>query len=272
MFKTQHEEYGKLSENVPCVFLPNIKRTKFFSDKLTNWHENLEIQLCTSGSGYTLLNGEKHQMQKGEILVVNSNVVHYTSTDDNMVYNCLIIDSNFCKYALIDHTQIHCDTLIKSPTILNLFKKIEEIYNSNDVCKTAMLQIAILEILVELRKNHTVSDNFHRKNNRYFEEVKNAIKFIRENYNKKITLDYLSKNVFCDKFSLSKKFKAFTGSTVIEYVNNYRCERAKELIRDGIPINEAARLCGFNNMSFFTKTFKENTGKLPSNYKKQKTP
>lgn len=267
MFETRYEEYGKLSENMPCVFLPDIKRTKFFCNKLTNWHENLEIQLCTFGRGYVLLNGEKYEMKKGDIIVVNSNVVHYTGADEDMEYNCLIIDSSLCKSALIDHTTLYFDVLIKNPVISELFDEIREIHDSDDICKTAILQTAVLRILIELRKKHTVFEKNLPKINRHFEEIKNTIKYIRENYNKKITLDGLAKIVYTDKFSLSKKFKAVTGSTIIEYINSYRCEKAIELIREGISINEAATKCGFNNMSFFTKTFKSHTGKLPSEYK-----
>ncbi|MDD4565879.1 MAG: AraC family transcriptional regulator [Eubacteriales bacterium] len=268
MFETRYEEYGKLSENMPCVFLPDIKRTKFFCNKLTNWHENLEIQLCTFGQGYVLLNGEKREMQKGDIIVVNSNVVHYTGADEDMKYTCLIIDSALCKLALIDHTTLYFDSLIKSPVIVKTFEEIEAIYNSSDICKTALLQTAVLKILIELRKNHTVFEKNLPKINRHFEEIKKTIKYIRENYNEKITLESLAKMVYHDKFSLSKKFKEVTGSTIIEYINSYRCEKAIELIREGSAINEAAVRCGFNNMSFFTRTFKARTGKLPSEYRK----
>lgn len=268
MFETRYEEYGKLGDNMPCVFLPDIKRTKLFCNKQTNWHENLEIQLCTFGSGYVLLNGEKYEMQKGDIIVVNSNVVHYTGADEDMKYNCLIIDSALCKAALIDHTQLYFETLIRNPVILELFGEIEKIYNSTDICKTAILQTAVLKILIELRKNHTVFEKSLPKINRHFEEIKKTIKYIRENYSTKITLDILAKNVYTDKYSLSKKFKEVTGSTIVQYINSYRCEKAIELIREGSPINEAALKCGFNNMSFFTRTFKTYTGKLPSKYAK----
>ena len=39
-------------------------------------------------------------------------------------------------------------------------------------------------------------------------------------------------------------------------------------LRDGERINESARRCGFTNMSFFTKTFRQYVGCLPSEYKR----
>ena len=104
---------------------------------------------------------------------------------------------------------------------------------------------------------------------KFFKEVKDAILYIQSNYDKKITLEELSKETYIDKYTLSKKFKEFTGITIVNYINNYRCKMALSMIQNGEQINNAARLCGFNNISFFTKTFKKYTGNLPSFYKKK---
>ena len=90
---------------------------------------------------------------------------------------------------------------------------------------------------------------------------------IRHHYAEKITLDTLARNTFTDKYRLSHNFKTLTGITIIEYVNKHRCDVSKNHIRNGLSISEAATLCGFDNMSFFTKTFYKHTGKHPSDYK-----
>ena len=69
------------------------------------------------------------------------------------------------------------------------------------------------------------------------------------------------------KFYLCREFKRATGQTVIEYVNSYRIQKAAQLISGGYTVSEAARACGFENMSFFTKTFKKYLGCLPSSYR-----
>lgn len=269
MLESRYEEYNVISKNLPCVFHSNIERTNLKYSKHTNWHENLEIELCTKGEGFILLDGERQEFQKGDIAVINSNVIHYTGTNTALNYDCLIIDTKFSELTGINPQNLCFKPLIKSDTIKDQFTEITKIYNNlSDICATAKLQTAVLKILIELREQYTVFENVQSGGSKYFEAVKETIRFIKENYSTKITLDTLSKNVYTDKYTLSKKFKEVTGSTIVQYINSYRCEKAIELIRDGNPINEAAVKCGFNNMSFFTRTFKSYTGKLPSKYAK----
>ena len=97
--------------------------------------------------------------------------------------------------------------------------------------------------------------------------IRVSVAFIQEHYAERITLDDIATILYIDKYNLARKFKEQTGKTIINYTNEIRCDNAKRLILEGIPVHEAARLCGFNNMSFFTKTFKKHTGKTPSAYK-----
>ena len=60
--------------------------------------------------------------------------------------------------------------------------------------------------------------------------------------------------------------------TVIEYVNILRCKEAKRLISEGQSVSEAAIASGFNNLSYFTRTYKKYVGELPSSNKKTDQP
>lgn len=87
------------------------------------------------------------------------------------------------------------------------------------------------------------------------------------NFDKKLSLDKISEAVFFDKYALCREFKKYTGQTIIENLNSYRIKNAKELLKDGYTVAEAAYASGFENISFFTKTFKRYAGYLPSHYK-----
>lgn len=271
---TRHDSYEGYKTNSeisdpPCIIFLKEDRNYSKSKACANWHDDLELQLCSKGSGYIIINGEKYAFKSGDIAVINSDFIHYTGSDEAISFYSVIIDSAFCRAADIDCSSIRFDMFPNDGLISEITDDILKIYYSeHTVCKKAKLQMSVLKLLITLRERHTVSQNTEFKLGMGFEQVKAAVEFIRANYDQRLTLDMIAKNALTDKYRLSHCFKAFTGLTIFQYINDYRCEVAKSLIRNGLMINEAAAQCGFNNASFFTRTFKRYTGKFPSYYKK----
>lgn len=256
-------------DDTPCIVYGKIEKNHLNNTITANWHEDLEIQLFTEGEGYLLIDGQKYKVQKNSVALINSTAIHYTGTDSYITYYPIIIDFEFSKNSGIDCSSLTFDTLINTEKSIELVKEIVRIYSLDELpYKKAKLRIAVLNLLIDLAVAHTVSVNESSYTSRTFEQIKSALKFIKEHYFDKLSLDIIAKNSLIDKYALSKKFKKLTGQTVVEYINSFRCERIKELICVGIPIHAAAIQCGFNNISFFTKTFKKYTGMLPSEYKK----
>lgn len=266
MVTTRHEEYKY--NNLPFILNADLERTYYKRSAESNWHENLEIQFCTKGSGTVLLDGEKYDFQKDDIIVVNSNIIHYTGTDTKLTYSCIIVSNDFCQQMGIDPRKLTFSPRVKNQNIVDQFCALKKIYMNPDIpFRTAKLNEIVLKILIELADNH-ITKTKSNSNIKNFETVKSVITYIRKNYNKKITLDEISKVVLCDKYALCREFKRLTGQTIIENLNNYRCINAMGFLNEGYTVAKTAELCGFDNLSFFTKTFKKYIGKLPSEYKK----
>ncbi len=265
----RYEEHIRMNEKLPFIIIGGIETTPTRYSHEANWHENLELQFCSVGSGIVSLDGEMSEVSEGDIVVINTNVIHHITSRERLCHTCLIIDQNFCRDADIDTNSLRFTPYLRNDTITALFRELEETYTKiDDVCRIAKLRNIVLRILIELRTWHTCEENteFTVKKDE-FERVKHTIKYIRENYSKKMSLDEIAKNVFSDKYVLSREFKKTTNHTIVEYINSYRCKKAKGFIQDGATVAEAARMCGFDNMSFFTKTFKRFMGQLPSDYK-----
>ena len=123
-----------------------------------------------------------------------------------------------------------------------------------------------MDILIDLKKEYSMkkkTENTIMGN----ERIKRAIVYIRSNLGNKLTLEDIARNVYIDKYALCREFKKNTGQTVIEYINNYRCRTVAKMIKSGKTVAESALQCGFNNMSYFTKTFVKYYKILPSEYK-----
>ncbi len=100
--------------------------------------------------------------------------------------------------------------------------------------------------------------------------VKHAIAYIEMNYAEEITLEELSKEVGLSKSYLSTMFKKETGRNIVEYVNDLRIKKAKELIlKSDLRIFEVAERIGFKDPKYFSKQFKRSVGVSPNDYKNQ---
>ena len=267
--KTRYEEYHNSETLLPCISFLHIHRRFDRPSQANNWHDNPEIQLCIQGEGFVLLDGERYPFREGDIVVVNSGQVHFTGTDSSLTYHCLILDDRFCRMANLPYQQFRFETIFRDAEMEKLILEIAHTQLApEEPCKVTRLQIGVAQLLICLRERHLVAAQPKSRQTPAAEGVRSAIRYLREHYAESITLDILSRGIYMEKCGMCKAFKKLTGQTVIEYLNQYRCEKAKEFLSVGKTVSETAYLCGFRNLSYFTKTFKESTGKLPSAYKK----
>ena len=64
-------------------------------------------------------------------------------------------------------------------------------------------------------------------------------------------------------------FKEMTAKTPVEYLNGYRIEKAtKMLLNTNDSVTDVAYSCGFNDLSYFIKTFKQIKGITPAKFRK----
>jgi len=69
--------------------------------------------------------------------------------------------------------------------------------------------------------------------------------------------------------TLKRRFRAATGTTLMDYAQNLRIEEAKRLLESSeISFDTIASNVGYENPSFFRRLFKRRTGLTPSNYRR----
>ncbi len=266
--KNRFEEYLSFEDNIPFVLNRNLKRTGKIRSGEANFHENIELQFCLDGEGIVRIGGEDVTFEPGEIIGVSSSLIHHTGSEGYLEYSCIIIDSAFFRDAGIDPESICLERKFRDDDILSVMDKIYRAYDGKgDSFRSARLRQLTLELILLLCERHLTEEP--RKNvEKSFENAKKAINFIKSRFYEKISLDDMSKALYVNKFVLSRQFKAEVGVSIFEYLNSFRCEYASRLISEGKNVKEAARECGFENMSYFSRTFRHYMGKLPSECKK----
>jgi two-component system response regulator YesN len=140
---------------------------------------------------------------------------------------------------------------------MDYINKVLQIDNQQDLC--VWLTNALndfIELVYSIQDKKRVS------------QIKPAIDFIKAHFNEQITLEDVAHNAHLSVSRLSHVFKEQTGLTIIDYMTKVRVEYAKELL---ISTNKnCTEICfdtGYNNQSYFTRTFKEVSGVTPRQFR-----
>ncbi|MGO4495662.1 response regulator [Paenibacillus sp. 2RAB27] len=100
--------------------------------------------------------------------------------------------------------------------------------------------------------------------------IEDVLRIIEKEYEKDLSLDYLSKSVHLSASYLSHTFKKATGVSVVKYITQYRMEKAKYLLdQSNYKINDVYKMVGFSDMSYFGLTFKQSFGITPKQYREK---
>ena len=120
-----------------------------------------------------------------------------------------------------------------------------------------------------------VSEKMVQKVNNYNNKslkliLRKAIDYIHEHYNEPVTLNEVAENIYVSTFYISRMFKKELGKSFVDYLNDVRIEKAKELLRDvKYKTYEVAELVGIADAHYFSKLFKKYSGMTPSEYREQ---
>lgn len=99
--------------------------------------------------------------------------------------------------------------------------------------------------------------------------MKRILEYISQNYDKQLRLEEVAEQVFITPAYLGIIFKKETGKNFTAYLTELRMEKAKELLLDvRININEITYKVGYNNVRYFSRTFKEYVGITPKEYRR----
>ncbi len=100
--------------------------------------------------------------------------------------------------------------------------------------------------------------------------IQDVLQYIRDHYARPISLDRLAKLAAVNKTKLITVFKELLGTTPLQYINQLRLQKAKELlINTDINISEVARVAGFRSIHYFSRIFKDKVHCSPKEFRSQ---
>lgn len=107
--------------------------------------------------------------------------------------------------------------------------------------------------------------------NQKYEMNQLMIQYIQNNYNQDISLEECAAHLNISAGYFCTTFKKLTGTNFKTYLNQYRVEEAKKIIKENplIKIKDLTFMLGYNNVNSFIRMFKKSEGISPGEYAKQ---
>lgn len=101
--------------------------------------------------------------------------------------------------------------------------------------------------------------------------VNEALKQIKINYHKKISIESISNDLGVSSSYLSRKFREETSQTFLDILNKYRIQKAIELLNTGkFRVYEVSDMTGFGDYKHFCSVFRKYVNTSPTEFKKAK--
>lgn len=254
-----------------------------------HWHEELEFAVLTEGTAIVAAGNEKFTMHTGDGIFINSGVLHAAWDVD---HSCCRFHSIVFHPRLVGGSQ---DSVFYLNYILPLLrnKGLECLFLSMDIpWQSAALQAVenawqacAREIMgYEFRVRSQLSELIFLlcsnvpgamqqpdlRLQRDRERIKGMIGYIHDHYSEQIRMEDIAREVGISESECLRCFRATIGTTPIAYLRQYRVQRAAQLLSEtGTPVAAVAEGCGFQDVSYFTKTFREMKGMAPAAYRRE---
>jgi signal transduction histidine kinase/DNA-binding response OmpR family regulator len=114
--------------------------------------------------------------------------------------------------------------------------------------------------------NKNNDDQFQEKENEFLKKVKSVVNDHMEDH--QLSVSALASKLQMSHVQLYRKVKALTGMTGNQFIRKIRLDESLELLKKGeMNISEIAYSTGFSDPNYFTRIFKKQYGKSPSEWK-----
>ncbi len=140
-----------------------------------------------------------------------------------------------------------------------------EDHTSKDMFIDSMLKELIVRVVQKQNRNllERKSSKLQTSNRIAF-----VIEYIKSHLSEPITIAQLSKMAYMSESNFYRVFKNELGVSPVQFINECRVEKAIDMLRvPGIQVKEVYMACGFNNLSYFVRTFKKVKEMTPSQFK-----
>lgn len=242
-------------------------------------HDTVEILFITSGSFTVFSDGEKYEISAGDLVLFRSNVIHhiFAGRENKNSYYVLkirpatvrgIFDSSPAEVQLLsliyNRNGLKCvwkrEEIEKSEEISCGFSLLKKEYGEDNTYRDIAIKFAVGTILLGILRSAPDEDEkrLFETTNHTADCIYKAMAYVNKKYAEDITEADISSAVGLSYHYFSRSFKLVTGKSFKEYLNITRINRAEKLLMTtDKTVSLICSECGYNNLSYFIKTYKK---------------
>ena len=275
----ENKPHGTKDDPFSIYHIANVKRSFQIP---VHWHDEFEIIYVKSGFLTVSISGENYIGKPGDAFVVSPGNLHFMgSQTGNVDYFTFLFPLKYISFRTDDILDdkllepLNSGHLMISPEIEDTVKEqceqLVEIYGAkkeesqSKITAQIKTKIILLQFILELWKKGFIVENDTGGKNTVEKEM---VSYIQQNFTGKILLKEFGKQFHLSEKYISRYFKEHFHITISQYVTYLRLEHAKQLLQDtDIPVTEVAMQSGYQNVSYFIRSFKKTYGMSPLKYR-----
>ena len=243
-----------------------------------HWHRELELLCCVDGELDVMTPNSRKSLRAGDILLINRNDVHRVlgeETDNKAVIIQFDIRAFKPLFAEIDGYAFECDSTkedgkeykilwrLVREFVETMKKKEEGYYLELGALRNRMLVMFMRYYGYKKRENAEMEIHDGE-----LSRLISILKYIEENFSRKITLEEVAKSCYLNPYYFSHYFHDKMGMTFRQFLTYTRVDHArKRLIETKDKVMDIAVASGFSGAQSFSRAFKEEFGKSPGQYR-----
>jgi AraC-like DNA-binding protein/mannose-6-phosphate isomerase-like protein (cupin superfamily) len=252
-------------------------------------HEFIELVIILSGQGVHVTEGLRHQVQAGDVLVINSSRSHaYEETRSLNLVNILIREDVFREtekelgslpgyHALFTferarwrQREFRSHLRLKAEDLRRVVGWLDALEEETRKAAEGGLLLARSWIILIIGLMARCYGNNASHAPRLEMRLGRVLSWIEQQACEKLTVAELSARAAMSERTFLRRFREATGVSPIEYVTRARIRRATEWLGDrrtGLTITEVAFRCGFQDSNYFSRKFRQVMGTSPRRYR-----
>jgi AraC-like DNA-binding protein len=234
-------------------------------------HPHLELIYLTKGSSLAIADKKTYELRAGEVFLTFPNQIHYYYPQEPLEGYMLIFSPDYFKdLSMLFQNKVSTDAIIKKEQLPSeteaVLKSIYTKKRSDFPLDKVIANGTTIAFLGELLSHMELIDKPGEP-----DSIKKILSYCMEHYKEPLTLNMLSKELFLSKYHISHIFHERMHTSFNDYINFLRVEYACELLKEKLPVTEAAFACGFSTVRTFNNAFKKHRDMTPRDYVKSHT-